>query len=515
MAEPTDATRAAGSLRRHVRLLLVIASVVAVVASAFSVYSVRRVLDARHDLVQEISPAQLDAAQLLAALVDQETGVRGYVLTGDIRFLDPYTDGQVVQADNLALLHDLARDRPAVESRIVALEEAEHRWRTEFAEPTLEAIASQDNTPSGEDQLERGRLLFDRVRAAVEDLEAQLRVERDRSRNALDDATVLLGLAVALLSALLLAMASAGWRLYRRSVERPLQALAADVERVREGDLRQPIQATGPAEIAALTSALELMRARLVAEIETVSDARAATEEQAEALERTNRDLEQFAYVASHDLQEPLRKVASFCQLLQSRYQGQLDERADEYIEFAVDGAKRMQVLINDLLAFSRVGRTNGPIVPVDCTEALDHALANLAMAIEEAGATVHAGPLPTVQAEPTLLVALFQNLIGNAVKFRHPHRPPTIEVSAQRVAAGWELAVRDDGIGIAPEYAERVFEVFKRLHTRTDYEGTGIGLALCRKIVDSLGGQIWVDTPVEGGTRICFTLPLSEEPAP
>ena len=212
--------------------------------------------------------------------------------------------------------------------------------------------------------------------------------------------------------------------------------------------------------------------------------------------------------MASHDLQEPLRKVTSFCQLLQRRYQGQLDERADQYIEFAVDGAKRMQALINDLLAFSRVGRTSEEFVDVDCEDSLDRALRNLEAAIEDAGAEVVRHPLPTVKGDPSLLSALFQNLVGNAIKFRSD-APPRIEVSAEQADGEWSFRVADNGIGIDQAYAERVFVIFQRLHAKELYPGTGIGLALCKKIVEFHGGRIWLDTAVASGTTVCWTLPV------
>jgi light-regulated signal transduction histidine kinase (bacteriophytochrome) len=229
-------------------------------------------------------------------------------------------------------------------------------------------------------------------------------------------------------------------------------------------------------------------------------------------LQRSNAELEQFAYVASHDLQEPLRKVASFCQLLQRRYGGQLDERADQYIEYAVDGAKRMQVLINDLLAFSRVGRSAASAVPVALDEALAQARANLATAIAESGAVIEAGPLPVVLGEPALLTAVFQNLLSNALKF-HGAAAPHVVVTVRRDGDQWEFSVSDNGIGIDAEYAERVFVIFQRLHDKSAYSGTGIGLAMSRKIIEFYGGRIWLDTAHSGGSRFLFTLPaLAEE---
>jgi light-regulated signal transduction histidine kinase (bacteriophytochrome) len=262
------------------------------------------------------------------------------------------------------------------------------------------------------------------------------------------------------------------------------------------------------------------MRQRLVdqlADVESVRDglqeARQRLEAQAAELQRSNRDLEQFAYVASHDLQEPLRKVASFCQLLERRYAGQLDERADQYIAFAVDGSKRMQQLITDLLAFSRIGRrTSGrEEVPLDsCYQA---ALANLAAVLEETGATVTADPLPVVWGEKALLTALVQNLLSNAVKFRGED-PVQITISARTEGAEHIFRCSDNGIGIEPQYADRIFVIFQRLHGKDEYTGTGIGLALCKKIVEWHGGTIWLDTERSGpgrGTTFAWTLPLAD----
>jgi light-regulated signal transduction histidine kinase (bacteriophytochrome) len=214
--------------------------------------------------------------------------------------------------------------------------------------------------------------------------------------------------------------------------------------------------------------------------------------------------------VASHDLQEPLRKVASFCQLLQRRYVGQLDARADQYIEFAVDGAKRMQALIDDLLAYSRVGRLEPEPVLVSCASALSQARVNLGAEVRASGAVIESAELPSVRAELSLLTSLFQNLIGNAVKFRSD-QPPVIRITVtQHDGSFWLFSVADNGIGIEAEYAERIFVIFQRLHGRSDYDGTGIGLAMCRRIVEHYGGRIWLDTTYQGGANFCFTLPVA-----
>jgi signal transduction histidine kinase len=228
-----------------------------------------------------------------------------------------------------------------------------------------------------------------------------------------------------------------------------------------------------------------------------------------EELARSNRDLEQFAYVSSHDLQEPLRMVSAYTQLLSDRYRGKLDENADKYIGYAVEGAQRMQTLIEDLLAFSRVGRNGVEHKATDCNAAVDAALKNLAAAVQESGVIVTRGRLPSVHADHFQLVQLFQNLIGNAIKFRKSHAPE-IRIAAERVNDEWQVAVKDNGIGISPEYQEQIFVIFQRLHTRDEYSGNGVGLAICKKIVEQHGGRIWIESRPGSGSTFLFTLPAT-----
>jgi PAS domain S-box-containing protein len=228
-------------------------------------------------------------------------------------------------------------------------------------------------------------------------------------------------------------------------------------------------------------------------------------------LERSNKDLEQFAFVASHDLQEPLRQVVSFTNLLRNKYKGKLDDTADEYIEYAVNGAQRMSNLIRDLLAYARVDARGGPAGTIACQEALDTALVNLDVVIAESGARVTHDGLPAVVADKTRLTQLFQNLVGNAIKFRRPGLAPRIHVGAKPDGDQWVLSVRDNGIGIAADQYERVFGVFQRLHPIDTYPGTGIGLAICRKIVERHGGRIWVESTVGEGTTFYFSMPASD----
>jgi PAS domain S-box-containing protein len=239
-----------------------------------------------------------------------------------------------------------------------------------------------------------------------------------------------------------------------------------------------------------------------------------ALREKTEELARSNKDLEQFAYVASHDLQEPLRMVTSYVQLLARRYEGKLDSDADEFIGFAVDGAVRMWKLINDLLTYSRVGMRGKELEPTDSEAALSQSVNDLKVTIEENRALVTHDPLPMVMADRSQLGQLFQNLIGNAIKFRG-NEPPRVHISASRNGNGWTFSVRDNGIGIAAEYSERIFIIFQRLHSRQEYAGTGIGLAICKKIVERHGGHIWVESEVGKGATFYFILPAAVKTEP
>jgi light-regulated signal transduction histidine kinase (bacteriophytochrome) len=224
-------------------------------------------------------------------------------------------------------------------------------------------------------------------------------------------------------------------------------------------------------------------------------------------LARSNAELEQFAYVASHDLQEPLRMVASYTQLLARRYKGRLDQDADEFIDFAVDGARRMQDLINDLLTYSRSGTRALEVESVDTGAIVDQVIGDLSAAIEESGGRVLHEALPVLRGDPTQLRQLFQNLIANAIKFQR-ERAPEVTISAVGDSKTVTFTVRDNGIGIEPQYLDRIFVLFQRLHTRADYPGTGIGLAICKKIVERHGGKIWLESEPGRGTTVFFSLP-------
>jgi PAS domain S-box-containing protein len=260
------------------------------------------------------------------------------------------------------------------------------------------------------------------------------------------------------------------------------------------------------------TAQLQETNEELGREIATRKHAEEELKELTEELRRSNTDLEQFAYAASHDLQEPLRVVAGFVKLLEKRYRDGLDEKAHEFIDYAVDGVKRMQMLIKDLLAYSQLGTKGKTFTRTHCAVALEQAIYNLQASIEENGAEVTYDSLPTVMADTSQLSRLFQNLISNAIKFRGGEQL-RIHISAERRGGEWVFSVRDNGIGIDPKYFERIFVIFQRLHTREEYEGTGIGLSVCKKIVERHGGRIWVESEVRKGSTFYFTIPAPEYP--
>jgi hypothetical protein len=259
--------------------------------------------------------------------------------------------------------------------------------------------------------------------------------------------------------------------------------------------------------VAERTDELERANQELRRHIDEVKRAEEELERQARELARSNRELEQFAYVASHDLQEPLRMVGSYTELLAQRYPEKRDAETDEFIGYVLEGVMRMQALIRDLLSYSRVGSQAQPFVATDCGEVLQRALANLRSAIDDSGAEVTIGGLPVVGADPSQMLQLFQNLVGNAVKF-HGEERPLIRVGAERRGADWVFSVTDNGIGIDARYADRIFVIFQRLHGRGKYPGTGIGLAICKKIVERHAGRIWVESQPGKGATFYFTIP-------
>jgi len=291
--------------------------------------------------------------------------------------------------------------------------------------------------------------------------------------------------------------------------------IADFIEREKEMlEIKQELQGLNGALIATLQHEKE-MSARLEMLNEEIAESNRKLSVEIETrkrieeeLARSNTELEQFAYVASHDLREPLRMVTSYLQLLLKRYIANLDANAQEFFGFAMDGAARMNRLINDLLDYSRVGTKGGLFAPTECNDVISQAAKNLEVAIEEKNAAITCGSLPVLMADQNQLVQLFQNLLGNAIKFCK-EKTPEVHVAAKQEERYWLFSVKDNGIGIAPEHRERIFQIFQRLHTREEYEGTGIGLAVCKRIVERHGGRIWVESEQGTGTIFWFTLPI------
>ncbi|GAB1689201.1 sensor histidine kinase [Krasilnikovia sp. M28-CT-15] len=471
------------------------------------------------NLINRTGPMRIAGESLSTALVDQETAVRGFAISGKEQNLQPYLSGRIAEQVAVERIDKaLGPDGdPQIRAALVGAQRSAAAWRAAVADPIIAARRAGGTEAARAVQLAGDTTNFDPVRTSVAELQLHIAESREKSvADARQTAGTLLVLEVTAAGIVLVAGALLLF-LLDRMVTRPIVDLATQVREVAAGNYERRITSGGAPELVALAADVDAMRRQIASELAEVREARGQVEwvndqlkQQADELTRSNRDLEQFAYVASHDLQEPLRKVASFCQLLQRRYSGQLDERADQYIAFAVDGAQRMQQLINDLLAFSRIGRLTAGFTDVD----LDQVLTQVSELQSRSGADgrVEWSGLPTVEGEETLLTTLFVNLVGNALKFHRPGVPPLVRVSAEQGDHEWRINVRDNGIGIEAEFADKVFVIFQRLHPRDAYEGTGIGLAIVKKIVEYHGGRIWLDLDVAEGTSIWFTLPADPD---
>ncbi|MFF4889816.1 sensor histidine kinase [Micromonospora chersina] len=464
-------------------------------------------------------PLRVQAQELMSALLDQETAVRGYAVNADRNDLAPYQAGVDRERDTFAAMRKLGVDYPDVLAALDVVEQRAAQWRVSVAEPVI-STTERSGPAAGQALItDQTRQQFDGIRAAVDGLQGEILEVRQKTADKVNATSNVL-VVLLIVAALVVAVAGAVLLVsLDRILIRPLAGLVGQVREVAAGDYRHRIEGSGPPEFRLLADDIDIMRQKIARELDEVREARERIEwvnsqlqKQAEELTRSNRDLEQFAYVASHDLQEPLRKVASFCQLLQRRYSGQLDERADQYIAFAVDGAQRMQRLINDLLAFSRIGRLTTGFTEVDLNKVMGDVAGQTEAARQYADAELTWDRLPVIRGEEPLLTNLLANLVSNSIKFRRPDVPPKVHVSARLVDDEWEISCRDNGIGIEPEFADKIFVIFQRLHSKDAYPGTGIGLAIVKKIAEYHGGRVWVDTGTAEGTTIRFTLPALPE---
>lgn len=420
---------------------------------------------------------KLDA--VLTDLLDAETGQRGYILTGEPSYLEPYSEALSLVDHDVKEIRELTADNPVQQhsqdrlEQLITLKLAELRYRIEIRERRgLVAGAEGVRQGSGKESMDQIRAQI----AAMREEENRLLAQRSNEADASARTTRIVIVSGEILAVVFLWLAGG---IVGREMERRRRA----EENIRE-----------------LNVGLERRVAERTAELA----------QRAQDLARSNSELQQFAYVASHDLQEPLRMVASFTQLLAKRYRDQLDDDARDFINYAVDGATRMQTLISDLLSYSRVGTQGKSLASTDSEALLRRVLDSLRFAVEESGAVIVHDPLPMVIADPQQLGQLLQNLLTNAIKF-HGEEPPHIHISAERNGSDWKISVRDNGIGISQEHADRIFVIFQRLHTKTEYPGTGIGLAICKKIVERHGGRIWIEPSPGGGTTFCFTIPGAE----
>ena len=419
---------------------------------------------------------KLDA--VLANLLDAETGHRGYIITSEETYLEPYNNAREHIHQNVAELRGLTADNPSQQRTLNHLEPLTSTMLSALQDRI--EIRKQKGLAAAAEEVREGsaKLHMDEIRGLIGEMRLEenrlLKLRTEEADASSRTARIVIVTGEALAVAFLCLAGVVVWKEMgqRNRAEEEVRQLNTGLER-------------------------------------RVTERTAELAERAKELARSNAELQQFAYVASHDLQEPLRMVASFTQLLAKRYNDKLDDDAREFIGYAVDGATRMQTLISDLLTYSRVGSQGKPFAPTDVDALLRRVLESLKFTTEESEAVISHDPLPVVMADPQQLGQLFQNLLTNAIKFRG-EEPPRVRISAEKNGGDWKFSIRDNGIGISQEHADRIFIIFQRLHTKTEYPGTGIGLAICKKIVERHGGRIWVEAPPGGGSTFCFTFPAA-----
>ena len=512
LVDPGAGRTAEWRLRTRLGRAYAAVTVIVLLFAALAVAASIRFVQTNNTVTNRLQPALTDTKQLFGDFLVQQSALRSFIANGQKASLAPYLAAPLARATDLRRLRSLVSGRKEINDRITEYQVAVNDWVAKNAAP---AIAQRKrgitSTPTAQTRARSARVVTaaNRISSAIGDA-------LTGARQARTTAGILAGSAFGI-ALLVMLLAGAGvWRATHRWVLGPVIGLGAQTRAVASGDLSRAIEPLGPIEMTNLAFDVEAMRSRIVDQLARAEDISEDLRRQGAELERSNADLQQFAYVASHDLSEPLRKVANFCQLIERQYGDQLDDRGRQYIWFAVDGAKRMQALINDLLALSRVGRTTEGFERIDLDAKLDQAILNLGDQITASGATIERlTPLPTIEGDRALMVSLLQNLVGNAIKYRREDFPPVVRIGAERDGTNWVIRVSDNGIGIDPQYADRIFAVFQRLHLRDQYGGTGIGLALCRRIVDFHGGHIRLDTPDPGeGAAFVFSLPEGQHRA-
>lgn len=455
-------------------------------------------------LARQSQQAIASGSQLEKLAIDLETGLRGFVSSGREDFLAPYRRARRAyprESQQLERLVSSDGQRARVRGVRLAMDDYVELW----AQPLI-SLQREDprvarnvaNNVTGRERIESIRGQFGQLIATEREL------ADDRESRAASRSRLAIGMGIGAVSLMLAGIVALA--LYMsRAVLAPVRRVAAGAERVAGGDLAARVPDERDDEVGDLARAFNSMASSL-------ETGRAQLLSRTEDLERSNRELDQFASVTSHDLKEPLNTVSMYAELLARRYQGQLDAEGQHFIECIVNQTERMRGLIHDLLEYSRLGQGELRRRPVSCDELVERTRETLASALAEKDGVVEAEDLPTVEGDPHLLEQLFQNLVTNALKFTDG-RPPRVQVTAARDGAHWRLSVRDNGIGIPAAHAERIFEPFQRLHAGDRFEGTGIGLAICQKIVEHHGGRIWVESEVGVGSTFSFTLPAAPGP--
>ncbi|AZI42100.1 HAMP domain-containing protein [Deinococcus psychrotolerans] len=463
--------------------------------------------------IQQLNAAQvrLNLINLLARdIIDMETGIRGYVIVGDTQYLEPYRRGSASVKIRLKQLQTLSvSDQQRLNlSRVGTLVE---RWTTRVAEPEILVRPNSAAQAAALIGKADGKELIDTVRDVLAVLEHNEMLRREAAASSslmtlrLTRSVTIIGLLSALLLVFFAAQRSA------RTLTRGLQTLNTGAERIAQGHYGEMLLDVPVREVQALRSQFYRMADAVEQREEGLKAAQSVLERTNRDLERSNRELEQFAYVASHDLQEPLRTIGSYTELLAKRYSGQLDQRADQYIAFTLSATHRLKGLIQDLLLYSRVRQHAKAAELFGVQPLVASIVKDFQHLIERTDASIEVGTLPQAWGNPELLRHVFQNLIGNALKFHDPARPPRVHVSAEALPEAWKFSVADNGIGIDPAYFERIFGVFQRLHGIGVFEGSGIGLAVVKNVVERHGGQLSIESSVGQGSTFSFTLPYQQ----
>ena len=500
-----DILRARGALIGLIMLLLVF------LTNGFIAYWNLRRLHANSAAVEQ-SYAILDELKTLRISIgDAETGMRGYVITGDRAFLQPYESAQLAVDASLAKLREATKDTAI---QLASLKMLEQQVANAMAHTHRVVKLREEEGPAEVVELvrtRRGKELMDNVRGTLRTIQQEERALLDARRVDSYHSYVTALTTGGLTTVLGMGLIVCAFLLMRREMSRREEAVMA--LRHANDYLEQ--------RVVDRTSELSHANSLMLTEIDERRRAEEQTRLFAEELQRSNRELEQFAAVASHDLQEPLRKIQAFGDRLRMRFRDQLGEQGQDYIDRMQASAKRMRKLIDDLLEYSRVTTKAQPFAPVNLTEIVREVADDLEARLHQTGGHVEIGELPVVQASPLQMRQLFQNLISNALKFRRPDEPPLVRISVASAAEATsggsghglqcQIVIEDNGIGFEPQYGERIFELFQRLHGREDYEGTGIGLAICRKIVDRHNGHIVAHSTPGAGSRFVVTLPLEQ----